>query len=482
MRFPSILLFLLVSASIQSQSTWTIPQVLFFGEALPSYIVGDEDPTGPIIRAAAKSDGNLQIIWCDALHGKTELLASSKIGNVFTPPINLSQSPNQESLFPDIITAPSGTTCIAWTEIDPFFESGNIYTRFIKPDGTWSVATQITDSPNTFNAFPSLAYTSQPNIFVLAYTEIMVDTNSNPSGYTIKFREINLQTSQSTPIALPEVSPIGFSFRAILVNQGTDKIHCAWYDAADEFKVYDSYIAYSSLEAGVWSETEQLSTENTISTWDDGPIKIALDYSNTLHIIWSSFSPLPSNAYIIKRIDNEPFQPPTEFYNNEVLNWAHIFGSDNTLHTAGIGNDVLKYHKFDGNTLVFKNDLSNISDGASSFPEMANISDTLHLFWVQGGKLMYSYLPLTSSSVKIEPAETNELMLSPNPCTDQLLLNLSKEDRPNKITIFDATGRLISEQNFGNSPQINVGALPPGVYALSVVIDGTQHTQTFVKH
>ena len=113
---------------------------------------------------------------------------------------------------------------------------------------------------------------------------------------------------------------------------------------------------------------------------------------------------------------------------------------------------------------------------------MTNISDTLHLFWAQEEKLMYSYLALTSTSVEPEAVVANELVLSPNPCADQLMVNFNKGDQPSQLTIFDATGRLMLEQNLRDKAQINVGSLPPGVYCLSVAADGVQHTQTFVKH
>jgi len=482
MRILPIIALLFLLTSVQSQTvSWSNPQVVLPGAAYPSFVPGDDETVGPLIKTTSLANGALLVVWSDYATGKTELYASFKIGNVFTPPTNLSQSPNQESLLPDVISTPSGKTCVAWSEFDPSFGSAQLYLRVLNADGTWAAKVKISNASNAFNFYPSMAFTSNPDVLLLVYTELKTDGAGNTSGYTIRFKEFNIATKQTSAFASPELSPLGFNFRATLLNQGADKIHCCWYDPEESEEDYDSYIAYSLLESGTWSATEKLSTSTTISTWDDGPIKMLVDQANNLFVIWTAFAPFPSNAYIIKKPENGPFQAPVEFHDDEVLNWAFAISKDGTLNAAGTYFGDLLCYQFDGSAMNFEEIISNGLTGISKMPEMINIADTLHLFWVQGETLMYSYMPPATSSTGQQPNDLMDVTISPNPCRDILSVNYSNDGQPCYLNITDQGGNTVISKTIYGQSTIDMGKLIPGTYFLSISTNGVSRVQKFVK-
>jgi len=102
LKYSILIALLLLTASAQSQSVfWSNPQIVLPGVAYPSFAPDEEDNVSPLIKTASLANGALLVVWSDYASGTTELYASTKIGNAFTAPTNLSQSPNLESLLPE---------------------------------------------------------------------------------------------------------------------------------------------------------------------------------------------------------------------------------------------------------------------------------------------------------------------------------------------------------------------------------------------
>lgn len=81
------------------------------------------------------------------------------------------------------------------------------------------------------------------------------------------------------------------------------------------------------------------------------------------------------------------------------------------------------------------------------------------------------FLPQTLVSTEAEPTEANELLVYPNPFTDELTVHLLfPTDQSLPLQIFDMTGRQVfSSQIQGNIPaRLGLESLSQGVYILRV--------------
>jgi len=76
---------------------------------------------------------------------------------------------------------------------------------------------------------------------------------------------------------------------------------------------------------------------------------------------------------------------------------------------------------------------------------------------------------------------TSQISVYPNPATDILNINISKNE-PVTITIIDITGRIVSQQAAtGNIISMDLRNLTPGVYQLKVLGNSIHTNQTFIK-
>jgi hypothetical protein len=94
-----------------------------------------------------------------------------------------------------------------------------------------------------------------------------------------------------------------------------------------------------------------------------------------------------------------------------------------------------------------------------------------------GGRMSSSQSTLTPPSIKTVISEDIELKVSPNPVTSTL--KISGVVDGNSVVVRDVTGKEAYKGKFQR--EMNVSALAPGVYIVTVQ-DGTgQHSLRFVK-
>ncbi|MEO8590768.1 MAG: FG-GAP-like repeat-containing protein [Flavobacteriales bacterium] len=79
-----------------------------------------------------------------------------------------------------------------------------------------------------------------------------------------------------------------------------------------------------------------------------------------------------------------------------------------------------------------------------------------------------------------ENSPSTSLGLFPNPVLDVLTVNGASDLRNNRVTVIDVTGKRVMEGALRNG-QFDVSGLTPGVYVLSVLVDGTMVQHRFSK-
>lgn len=98
--------------------------------------------------------------------------------------------------------------------------------------------------------------------------------------------------------------------------------------------------------------------------------------------------------------------------------------------------------------------------------------------WValaSGGNL----IPLPSAPLAVQSFTASSMVLYPNPASDYINLDIPFSFERFQATIFDLSGRTISQYD-SYSPTIDVSGLSAGVYLMNVNLDGTAYSQRFV--
>ena len=165
---------------------------------------------------------------------------------------------------------------------------------------------------------------------------------------------------------------------------------------------------------------------------------------------------------------------PNETFNDQTLR---------SIDTVDVG--IYRKPRFEFINDVWIKDIGSIN--CSHFDKIPT-GYTQELLCVQFNPVLYSYdtysRPLWQNpkyetcyceQTAIEPIESQQITLSPNPVKDVLTLTLPTDN--NEIKIFDLQGKLLLQQNVGFSAKINVLSLKAGTYVL--VVNGESYK--FVK-
>lgn len=88
-----------------------------------------------------------------------------------------------------------------------------------------------------------------------------------------------------------------------------------------------------------------------------------------------------------------------------------------------------------------------------------------------------------ASVLNISENNLDNILLYPNPATNQMHLNLSKTHRSIKVSIFDVVGKQIYSQKYNstNNISINTTNYTKGLYLIKVISENEQTTFKFIK-
>lgn len=85
--------------------------------------------------------------------------------------------------------------------------------------------------------------------------------------------------------------------------------------------------------------------------------------------------------------------------------------------------------------------------------------------------------PVTTLNEIIE----NELLIYPNPVSDEFNIKLGEKSRLSDVRIFDMMGKLLNLSNHSNNFRLDVSDIPDGIYQVQVVIDHSTINKLFIK-
>jgi hypothetical protein len=98
--------------------------------------------------------------------------------------------------------------------------------------------------------------------------------------------------------------------------------------------------------------------------------------------------------------------------------------------------------------------------------------------WENSIRERYAY-----GALALDEAEQAEVVVFPNPVTDQLTVVFDTEPADALLLLTDLSGKLLSEQVVdGKQQQISLAEIPAGVYLLTISTDGGTTTSTIIKH
>ncbi len=472
MRFYFILFTLFGYYGLCAQQ-WQVPQIILDGLAQPSFIPSEQNKTSPVIKPIADQDGNLHLLWSDAYDGITDIFYSYKPKGMstFSDPINLSNSMEQHSLFPEAILDPQQRLYVSWTELSEDYLSSQINARLLGINGNWSGLITISAPTDKLNLLSSSAYTDESGVFVIISNEMELDDQGEVLTQELLTSKIDFNTGIVSTIDGPVFSDAKYAFRPLLLNQGTDTIHCIWYDEKEENGEYLQYVSYSQFDQGQWSTPEPLSLETSNGLFDDGPLQLLLDIDNNLYVIWTSFVPSPLNGQMAIKPAGGSFQSPMIISQDVLYESVFYFDGEQKLNGI-ISGGGLFYHKLtDDNNLTLKETLVPESD-VSFNPAVCVSNDTAHLFWTQNLKMMYSKSPINTSSSTLESIQEH-IDLLPNIASEMTYLRSSALTE--KVEIYNIHGQMVQDKNdlssaLNNLIPLDISRLPSGIYIVKAYL------------
>ncbi len=470
MKKITFALCLLQFICITLNAQWSTPITVLPNVAQPSYIEGDEELTTPVIEAITDNKGVLHIVWSDYAAGVNEIYYSSRTNanSPFSAPMNLSNSANNYSIFPDIVAAPSGEVMVSWTEINQDYSESSIQARMLNPDGIWGNKVTI-EQPEKLLLFSSGAFINGGSIFMVAYNDIILDGDGDVLTQELGIARIDFSSGTVVDIDEPTASPENSAFRPQLLNQGADIIHCVWYDEIGEDSDYIKYAAYSAFQNGSWGTTTPLSQQSSTFLSDDGPIHLLLDKDQNLYAIWMSFIPEKVGQMAIKPVQSAEFGVPTNITDLAVFNGVFYFDQANQLNMLHPINQGLTYLKIENDSLITQGMLVP-SDSEVYFPAVHTVGDTAHLFWAQDNTLQYS--------TNIGVSGTKKLMIQPvvkaYPTAGHGTVYFSAEKNIINLHIVSSKGQVVFEQPFVGTPStiVHLEQMPSGKYVATLTLEG----------
>lgn len=477
MRFHLLLtLFLISQLSLAQSAIWSPAEVLFPTIAQPTPPEIGGDLISPCFDAKSDGSNRLHLVWSDKGLGETEILYSIKGNEGFSIPENISQMPQTASAWPSLANSVDQTYC-AWTEMSEDYETGGIYFGYKTLSGNWSTAI-LASKPDTepLSIFPNVCVTSMGQV-VMVYNIVEFDEINIEYLFELRFKIFNPGNLTFNELPSPEVNSSVSAFRPVLVADNIGGFHCLWYDGGTNNIPSGRFVAHSYFNGQNWTPTTLIS-DASLQVWDDLPLQCLINNAGDLTVLWTSFDPT-ENQMAIKYF-GQGFQP-SQILPFNTTDWDAAITQNGDLFFVGDSQEgSLDYAIHSANSWTMGSPLVYEQGEIGSYPELVINHDTLYLFWEEEGQLF-----LRTRSTKLSGIIDNvghEFKLYPNPSTTYFKISSTHALIGGQARIFDATGRLLVQQNISEKDQINVGLLPPGVYCLSVAADGVQHTQTFVKH
>ncbi len=121
---------------------------------------------------------------------------------------------------------------------------------------------------------------------------------------------------------------------------------------------------------------------------------------------------------------------------------------------------------------------------AITFPAIVSSEPLLVTATKQNYRPYQGPITVTNSGVGTEEFDYSTITVYPNPANEFVTINWTNAETPNRVELWDATGKLILVENqfSGNFVQFNLSGLAPGVFVLKVESpNGSQISKLIVQ-
>ena len=230
-----------------------------------------------------------------------------------------------------------------------------------------------------------------------------------------------------------------------------------WYSPTYSINNKDYYLLKSSNDNGMtWEEIGYLRTEQDkiyFVAQNDNSESLLYDFTLNVGDSFNGMELLAIDTINIINTRRARYTFTDDVWIKDIGSLYHPF-PENTINSSNIKQELL--------CVKFDTSIYGYIDRNSSY--------STEFIW-QNPKYETCYCEQTA----IEPIESQQISISPNPVKDILTLTLPTDN--NEIKIFDLQGKLLLQQNVGFSAEINVLSLKIGTYVL--VVNGESYK--FVK-
>ena len=302
---------------------------------------------------------------------------SSQIAQADWSPVTRLTWTSGPSTFPAIAIDSNSHIHVVWEDSTPF--NYEIYYKKSTDGGaTWSGAQRLTStSGSSFS--PAIAIDSDNNPHVVWYDE-------TPGNFEIYYKKsTDGGTTWSTIKRLTWISDT--SYYPVIATDSSNVIHVVWEDGTPS-SGYEINYKRSTDGGATWGETQRL-------TWTSGTSAypaIALDSSDTIHVVWQEHLSFSSEIYYKKSTDAGTTWSAAKrltWTNGQVYAYdpAIAIDSGNIIHVVWShdkpGNREIYYKKSaDGGTTWGATQRLTWTSGESWHPAIAADSgNTIHVVW-----------------------------------------------------------------------------------------------------
>ena len=327
------------------------------GDFVAPYNVSNSPGTSATPMVVADSNGDLHAVWYQndtSLPG--EILYARRLGSIWQPPENLSNSPDMAEN-PQIAVDANGTVHVVWTE--DIEGTPEIYYAY-KSASTW-LTENVSQNPGA-SRDPQLVVQSNGTAHLL-----WRDTTNTPGVYNIYYARRT--TAWTTPVQVSDNATSVEAPRLAVESGGI--AHAVW--SAGEV-----YYAYRD---GSWDTPVEISTSSGTASL----ARLALNAAE-VHVLWIE-SHVGNNGLYYARYSGSWSSPLNVYSSASTLAEPQVaMDSSAALHAVwrtGTGtNSEIYYARRSGGTWSAVENVSNTTD-ESSAPQLAvDSTNAAHVAWV----------------------------------------------------------------------------------------------------
>ncbi|NVM56069.1 MAG: hypothetical protein HWN66_20390, partial [Candidatus Helarchaeota archaeon] len=240
--------------------------------------------------------GSLHVAWVDSTNysgagtdGDIFYRCWNTTTNTWTLTEVVSTESTADSLHPSIAVDGDGDVHVAWYDYTDYNGAGSdsdiFYKRWNATTGAWTLTEVVSTESTEWSQYPVLAVDMGGHLHVL--WEDYTDYGGAGEGWDIFYKRWNASLDIWTMTEVFSIECVGignYSGDPAIMADESGHVHIVWHAWNDIFYNYSDFL-YKCWNAttGTWAPTE------SISDFGSDPA-IAVDYSGSVHVAWSSGS------------------------------------------------------------------------------------------------------------------------------------------------------------------------------------------------